>query len=70
MKRVTLDIGTVFQLVEDALQDAFPPDLFKGSTSQIPGRAVTGMPFKQAKINLPDPTQIAGANCMVFYVIT
>ena len=56
MKRVTLDIGTVFQLVEDAMQDAFPPDLFKGGIYQIPGRAVTVMIVNQAGIALPDPT--------------
>ena len=42
VQRVTPYIGALFQSVEDELQKAFLLDLFKGATSQIPGRAVTG----------------------------
>ena len=47
LKYVTLDIGTAFQPLEDTLHDAFLPALFKGATSQIPRRAVTGLLVKQ-----------------------
>ena len=51
-----------FHTKEDVLCYALLPALFKGSPSQIPGRAVTSIPVKQAGIALPDPTQIDGAN--------
>ena len=70
MQRVTLDIGTSFQIVEGNLQDAFLQDLFKGATSQIPGRTVTGLPVKQARIELPDPNQTARANWTASCFIT
>ena len=70
MECVTLDIGMTFQPVEDELRDAFLPDLFKGYTSQIPGRAVNGLTFKQDGIYLPDPTYTSGSNCMMSCVIT
>ena len=38
----------------DTLWDIFLPDLFKEDTAQIPGRAITGLPVKQAGITLPD----------------
>ena len=57
MQRVTLDIGTAFHPVEKKLRNALLPALFKGDIYQIPGRAVTGLPVKQAGIALPDPTQ-------------
>ena len=38
--------------------------------AQIPGRAITGLPVKQARIALPDPTWTAGENWTVSYVIT
>ena len=53
---ITLDIGTAFQSVGNAIREAFLPALFKGGTYQIPGRAVTGLPVKQDEIDLPDPT--------------
>ena len=55
-------IGMAFQAVEDELHDTFLPDIFQGGTSQIPGRAITGMLSKQAGIALPDPNQTAGSN--------
>ena len=39
----------------------FLPSLFQGALSQIPRRAITGLPVKQAGIALPNPTQTAGA---------
>ena len=41
-----------FQSVEDKLRNAFLLELFKGAASQIPKRAVTGIPFKYAGIAL------------------
>ena len=66
---VTPDIGMAFQVVEDALRDVLLTDLFQGAMAQIPGRAITGMPVKQAEISLPDPTRTAGANYMASCVI-
>ena len=62
MQNTTLDIGTVFQPVEDALRNVFLPKLFKGDTSQIDKIMVNGLQVKQDSIALPDPTQTTGAN--------
>ena len=62
MQCVTPDIGTAFHPMEDAMREVFLPDLFKGATSQIPGRSVTGLPVDQAGIALLDPNQTSGAN--------
>ena len=56
--------------MEDKLCNALLPALFKGDTSQIPGRAVTGLPVKQAGIALPESTQSNGANWRESCVIT
>ena len=58
-QRVTSNIGTEFQPIEDALRKDFLLYLFKGATYQIPRRAVTGMPVNQAGISLPYPTETA-----------
>ena len=55
VQRVNPGIYMVFQAVEDELRDKFLPELFQGATSQIPGRAITGIPYKQAGIALYDP---------------
>ena len=70
MQHVNLGIGMTFQTVEDELRDKFLPTLFQGSTSQITGRAITGLPVKQAGIALPDPNQTSGANWTAYCVIT
>ena len=64
------DIGMALKLVEDELWDTFLPSLFQGATSQIPGRAITGLPVKQAEIALPDPTRAAEVNWAASCVIT
>ena len=61
LQRVTPEIGTAFQPVEDELRKAFLLELFKGDTTQIPRRAFTSLPVKQSGIALPDPTQTAVA---------
>ena len=43
---VNPDIGKTFQPVEDELREIFLPDLFKGSTYQIPSILATGLPLK------------------------
>ena len=43
MQRVTPGIGPSFQPVEDKVHNAFLPALFKGSTYNIPVRAVTSL---------------------------
>ena len=55
VQRVTPDTGTAFQPVEDELCNVLLLALCKGATSQIPKRAVTGLPVKQAEIALPEP---------------
>ena len=52
VQRITLYMRTEFQPVEEALQEVLLPSLFKGNTYQIPGGAVTSMPFKTAEIAL------------------
>ena len=69
MQYVTPGIGMVFQPVEDELQDTFLLALFQGATSQIPGRAITGLPVKQYGISLPEPTQNSRENWTVPCVI-
>ena len=51
--------------MKDELWDTFLPALFQGGTSHIPGREITGMPFKKAGIALPNPTQTSSSNWMV-----
>ena len=70
MQNTTLDIGTVFQPIEHALQDTCLPVLFKGDTDQIPRRSVTGLPDKQAGSALADPTHTVRANWAASCVIT
>ena len=67
---VTLCIGMEFQPVEDELWDTSLPDLFKGGTSQIPGRSITSLPVNQDGIALTNPTHTTGANCTVSCVVT
>ena len=59
-----------FQAVDDELWDTFLQALFWGGTSQIPGRTITGLPVKQAGIDLPNPTWTAGSNWTTSCVIT
>ena len=70
MQRVTSNIGTEFQTIEDALRKHFLLYLFKGAIYQIPRRSVTGMPVNQAGISLPYPTETARANWTASCVIT
>ena len=70
MQCVTPDIGVAFQVLKDALRGIFLPALFQGDTEQIPRRAMTGLPIKQAGISLTDPTRNAGENWTAFCVIT
>ena len=59
-----------FQAVEYELQNTILPALFQEATSQIPRRAITNLPVKQAEIALPDQTWTAGANWMASCLIT
>ena len=70
MQRITPEIGVDFQVVEDALWDILLPALFQGDMEQIPRRAITVLPVKQAIIALPDPTWTAGENWTVSCAIT
>ena len=69
MQHVTPDIGIDFQVVEDTMRYIFLRALFQGSTAQIPGMDITGLPVKQARISLPNPTWTAGANWTASCVI-
>ena len=62
VQHITLDIRIAFQLVEDELRETFLSDLFQGYTAQIPGREITGLPVKQTRIDIYEPTRKAGAN--------
>ena len=70
MQRVTPCTGPKFQPMEDKMRDMFLPDIFKGSTYQIPGKSVTSLKVKQAGIAIPEPTKTAGANWTASCVIT
>ena len=70
VQHVTPGIGMDFKPVEDELRVTFLPDLFQEDTSQILRRAITGMPFKQAGIALPNPIKTSRDNCIASYVIT
>ena len=70
MQIINLYIGTSLYPVEDVVQDALLPALFNGDTYQIPGRAVTSLPVKQAGIDIPDPTQTEVAKWTESCVIT
>ena len=70
VQRVTPDIGMEFQVAEDALRGIFLLHFFQGATKHIPGRAITGLPVKQAGIFLPVPTRTVGANWTESCVIT
>ena len=70
VQRVTPYIGMAFQVVEDVLWDIFLPAIFQVATAQIPGRAITGLPVKQAGIALHKPTWDAGENCTASCIIT
>ena len=69
VQRVTLNIGTEFQPIEDALRNNLRLYLFKGDTYHIIRRAVTGMPVNQAGISLPYPTDTSRTNCAASCVI-
>ena len=70
MQHVKPVIGMAFQAVEDELRDIFLLALFQEATYQIPGRATTGLPVKQAGSALPKPTQTSEANWTASCVIT
>ena len=56
--------------MEDTLREVFLSALFKGATSYVSVRVVTGFPVKQAGIGLPNPTQTVGSNWTSSCVIT
>ena len=62
MQLITLDMGTMFQPVDNELRNAFLPSLFKRASSQILRIAVTGLPVNQAGIALPYLTQTSRYN--------
>ena len=70
VQRVIPGIGMAFQAVEYELRGTFLLDLFQGLRYGIPRRGITGMPVKQSRIDLPDPTQTAGGKWTASYVIT
>ena len=56
--------------MEDSLRNTFLPYLFKGDTSHIPRRVVTGVPVNYSGIALIDPTHTSGANWKASCIIT
>ena len=53
VQRFILNIGDDFGPVEQALQEAFIPDLFQGLVEVIPGRGLAHIPMKQTGLALP-----------------
>ena len=70
MQRVTPGIGDAFGPVEKALQETFLPEIFEGLGEGAPEQGVTGLPEKQAGLDLPDPTLTAHKNWTASCVIT
>ena len=67
---MTPGIDDDFGLVEKALMETFVPALFKGLGDGVPERGVTHLPFKQAGLALPEPSQMAPENWTASCVIT
>ena len=67
---VTTNIGDAFVPAEQALREAFIPDLFQGLEKGTPWRGVTCLPVKQATLPPPDPTKTAPENWTESCVIT
>ena len=70
MRRVTPDIGDAFGLVEQALQEAFIPDFFRGLEERTPDRGVTRLHVKHAGLDIPDTTKTDPYNWTEYCVIT
>ena len=70
VQRVSPDIGMAFQAVECAFPDILLLALFQVAMFYIPGREITGIPVKKAKIALPKPTRTVWANRTASYMIT
>ena len=70
MQRVTLGVGDAFVTVETALKETFVPALFEGLIIGVLERGVARLPFKQAGLALPDPSQTAPENWTASCVIT
>ena len=70
MQRVTPGIDDVFGPVEEEIKTAFLPELFKCVGYGEPGRAIIGLPVKQAGMALPDPMRTAPDNWQASYVVT
>ena len=56
-------------MVENALRGTFLLSLFQVVTAQIPGREITCLPIKQARIALPVPSWTVGVNWKASCVI-
>ena len=70
MQRVTPGVGAAFAPVEEALQEVFLPDLFRGLTEGLLTRENTRLPVKQAGLDIPDPVLTAPENWTSSCVIT
>ena len=62
VQRVTPGIRDSYGLVEKVLQKTFLPALFQGLGEGAPGRGVTRLPAKQARLELPEPTKTTIGN--------
>ena len=70
MQRVTPGVGDTFGPVEVARKDIFVPMLYHCLREGVPERGITRLPFKQAGLALPDPTQTDPENWTASCVIT
>ena len=70
MQQVTPGIGDAFGPVEEEIETAFFPELFKEVGDGAPGKAITCLPVKQVGLALPDPKRTAPDNWQAYCVIT
>ena len=70
VQRVTPGVGAAFGPVEEALQEVFVPDLFRGLSEGLLTQENTRLPVKQAGLAPLDPVKTAPKNWTVSCVIT
>ena len=70
VQRVTPGVGATFGPFEEALQEVFVLDLFRGLTEGLPTRDNTCLPVNQAGMAITDPVNTAPENWTASCVIT
>ena len=70
VQRVTPGIGKTFVPVEEALWETFLSSVFQGLVEGAPGRGITRLTAKQARLALPYPTMTDPENWTASSVVT